>query len=110
MRDTSQKKPTKLRKSHRQWSNIIAFHCNIVSQNPCFNIYAKKILKILRESEDTLLYDIMSIVVLIFFNCLDDILKQFTIVGSLKEQQAQQHKDFPQGNHKGELNQDRIKP
>ena len=40
-----------------------------------------------------------------FLNCLDDILKQFTIVGSLKEQQTQQHKehkDFPQGNHKGE--------
>ena len=40
-----------------------------------------------------------------FLNCLDDILKQLTIVGSLKEQQAQQHKEhkyFPWGNHKGE--------
>ena len=40
-----------------------------------------------------------------FLNCLDDILKQYTLVGWLKEQQAQQHKehkDFPQGNHKGE--------
>ena len=27
-----------------------------------------------------------------FLNCLDDILKQFTIVGSLKEQQVQSHK------------------
>ena len=27
-----------------------------------------------------------------FLNWLDDVLKQFTIVGSLKEQQAQQHK------------------
>ena len=40
-----------------------------------------------------------------FLNCLDDILKQFAIVGSLKEQQAQKHKEhkvFPRGNHKGE--------
>ena len=42
-----------------------------------------------------------------FLNCLDDILKQFTIVGSMKvkEQQAQQHKehrDFPQGKYKQE--------
>ena len=40
-----------------------------------------------------------------FINCLDDILKQFTIVGSLKEQQAQQHKEhkyFTWGNHKGQ--------
>ena len=28
-----------------------------------------------------------------FINCLDDILKQFSIVGSLKEQQAQQHNE-----------------
>ena len=40
-----------------------------------------------------------------FLNCLDDILKQFSLVGSLKEQQAQkyeEHKDFPRKNHKGE--------
>ena len=40
-----------------------------------------------------------------FINCLDDIIKQFTIVGSMKEQQSQQHKEykyFPRGNHKGE--------
>ena len=40
-----------------------------------------------------------------FLNCLNDILKQFSLVGSLKEQHAQkhkEHKDFPQENHKGE--------
>ena len=40
-----------------------------------------------------------------FLNCLDDILQQFTIVGSLKEHQAQKHKEhkyFPRGKHKGE--------
>ena len=54
---------------------------------------------------------------LIFFNCLDYILKKFTIVVPLKEQEAQQHKEhkyFPQGNHKGEnptkLPQYRIRP
>ena len=32
-----------------------------------------------------------------FLNCLHDILRQFTIVGSLKEQaqQHREHKDFP---------------
>ena len=42
---------------------------------------------------------------LILLNFLDDILKQFTIVGSLKEQQAwdqKEHKYSPRGNHKGE--------
>ena len=54
---------------------------------------------------------------LVFLNCLNDILKQFTIVESLKEQQAQhqkEHIDFPWGNHKGEnpakLPQYRIQP
>ena len=28
-----------------------------------------------------------------FFNCLDDILKQFSLVGTMKEQQAQKHKN-----------------
>ena len=59
---------------------------------------------------------------LIFINFLDDILKQFTIVGSPKEQQARKHKEhkyFPWGNHNGEnptnflnieLTQDSVKP
>ena len=40
-----------------------------------------------------------------FLNCLYDILKQFTIVGSLNEQEARKQKEhgyFPWGNHKGE--------
>ena len=40
-----------------------------------------------------------------FLSFLYYILKQFSLVGSLKEQQAhkqKEHKDFPRGNHKGE--------
>ena len=59
---------------------------------------------------------------LIFLNLLDDTLKQFSLVGSLKEQQAhkqKEHKYFPQGKQKGEnpakflgieLNQSSVKP